>query len=184
VASVSSAGLVTGVSAGTATITVTTQEGAHTATCTVTTTGMIIPSGVTVENVRTENGKQIADMVLFPAPSETPITINGKWNTIFTVKSMDQTGGRLNLAWIVESLPYVRLEFTTTSGGAYMNMIYYENANGDWAQYQPYEDNLYYNITDRGGFDVMSVRQINACSSNDDVPNTLTKVVLKNVPYP
>ncbi|MDR0494670.1 MAG: hypothetical protein LBG95_03465 [Treponema sp.] len=140
---------------------------------------MIIPSGVTVENVHTENGKQIADMVL----STTTITVNGEYNTIFTVKSMDETGGILNLAWIVASDPYVRFELTTTSGGAYMNAIDYENADGKLVTYQPWEDNLYYNITDRGGFDVMSVKEIRFAASSNVVPNTLTKVVLKNVPY-
>ncbi|MDR0474211.1 MAG: Ig-like domain-containing protein [Treponema sp.] len=169
VARVDANGLVTGVRAGTATITVTTQEKGETATCTVTVTGMIIPPNV----IFSDNGDGTASITLWQGN----VTVWSHWNTMVQIDSMDQPGGCLNPAWIV---PGMVLEFTMSEGSAYVNGISWEKEDGSWASGAPYGDDYYGNIT--SWTDPMKVKRINIASGDVNASNTITKVVLK-IPY-
>ncbi|GHT14674.1 hypothetical protein AGMMS4956_12930 [Bacteroidia bacterium] len=82
VATVSETGVVTAVAAGTATITVTTEDGSHTASCAVTVTaaagGGETPGGETPTSVEAQT---IASLHIYPNPTSDQITVNSdQWN--------------------------------------------------------------------------------------------------------
>ncbi|MDR0494755.1 MAG: Ig-like domain-containing protein [Treponema sp.] len=163
VAMVDSNGMVMARKAGSAIITVTTDDGGYSDTCAITITGS------TIWNV---NDDGTVDLLLWGGD----ITVPDYWIGMLSIFTTGN-GGPLDIAWIV---PGTKIELTTPAGSAYCAVISIYDGPGEKTDF--YGDDLHYNITNRAGIDLTELLCIYILSGNQGEDNQLIRVVLKNVP--